>query len=76
MELSEFISHFAEQFEETDPALFNGDTEFHSLAEYSSLVALSLVAMVDEEYNVTLKGDDVRNAVTIKDLFEIVQKLV
>lgn len=75
MELSEFISHFAEQFDETDPALFQADTEFHNLDEYSSLIALSLVAMADEEYGVTLKGDDVRNAVTIKDLFEAVKRL-
>jgi acyl carrier protein len=29
--------------------------------------------MVDEEYEVTLKGDDIKNAVTIEDLFNTVK---
>jgi acyl carrier protein len=29
--------------------------------------------MVDEEYDVTIKGDDIRNSTTIQDLFNLVQ---
>jgi acyl carrier protein len=29
--------------------------------------------MVDEEYDVTLKGDDMSSAVTVEDLFNIVK---
>ena len=47
--------------------------EFKNLDEWSSLIALSVIAMVDEEYDVTLKGDDVRNADTIEDLFNVVK---
>ena len=36
-------------------------------------IALSVIAMADEEYDVTLKGDDIRNANTIEDLFNIVK---
>ena len=46
---------------------------FHELDEYSSLIALSIIAMVDEEYDVQLKGDDMRAAVTVEDLFNIVK---
>ena len=49
------------------------DTDFKELDEWSSLLALSIIAMVDEEYNVTLKGDDIRNSKTIADLFELVK---
>jgi acyl carrier protein len=73
MNLNEFIEHFAEQFEETDAAEFKADTKFHDLDEWSSLTALSIIAMVDEEYDVTLKGADVENAVTIEDLFNTVK---
>jgi len=34
---------------------------------------LSVIAMVDEEYDVTIKGDDIRNSSTIEDLFNIVK---
>lgn len=73
MELNEFIAHFAEQFEETDASVFTPQTVFHELEEYSSLIALSIIAMIDEEYDVTIKGNDMRAAVTIEDLYNIVK---
>lgn len=73
MDINEFIEHFAEQFEETDAAEFKADTKFHDLDEWSSLIALNIIAMVDEEYDVTLKGADIEGAGTIEDLFNTVQ---
>ncbi|WP_298074034.1 acyl carrier protein [uncultured Bacteroides sp.] len=73
MELKEFIENFASQFEDTDASAFTPATRFRELDEWSSLTALSIIAMVDEEYDVTLKGDDIRNAETIEDLFKTVQ---
>jgi len=73
MELNEFIAHFAEQFEETDASVFTPETVFHELDEYSSLIALSIIAMIDEEYDVQIKGNDMRAAVTIEDLYNIVK---
>ena len=73
MNLQEFIKNFANQFEETDQASFTKDTIFKNLDEWSSLMALSIIAMVDEEYEVALKGDDIRTANTLEDLFNIVK---
>ena len=73
MDIKEFIQHFAEQFDETDINEFTPETVFHELEEYSSLVALSIIAMINEEYDVTLKGDDMSAAVTIEDLFNTVK---
>lgn len=73
MEIKEFVEKFADQFDDTDAAVFNAGTAFHELDEWSSLVALSIIAMIDEEYDVTLKGDDIKNAVTIEDLFNVVK---
>lgn len=73
MELKDFIEKFAEQFDETDASEFKSDTEFKALDEWSSLMALSIIAMVDDEFDVTLKGDDIRNAETIEDLFNTVK---
>lgn len=73
MEIKDFIQNFAEQFDETDASEFKPETVFHELDEYSSLIALSIIAMINEEYDVTLKGDDMSAAVTIEDLFNIVK---
>lgn len=74
MELNEFVAHFAEQFEETDASVFTPDLEFRTLDEWSSLMGLNIIAMVDEEYDVTLKGNDIKSSNTIEDLFNIVKE--
>lgn len=71
--LDEFIDLFAEQFDETNSSEIDAETKFHDLDEYSSLLALSIIAMVDEEFDVVLKGDDMRKAVTVKDLYETIK---
>ena len=76
MDLKEFIENFAEQFEDTDASEITAATEFKNLDEWSSLIALSVIAMADEEYDVTLKGDDIRGAVTVEDLYQkVIAKL-
>ena len=74
--LEEFVALFAEQFDDTDASQITAATAFHDLDEWSSLVGLSVIAMVDEEFEVALKGDDVRNSVTIEDLYNrVIAKL-
>ena len=69
MNLQEFIENFAAQFDDTDEALFTAETEFKALDEWSSLTALSIIAMVDDEYDVIIKGSDILNSDTIQDLY-------
>ena len=74
MEINDFIENFANQFDDTDSNVFKAETVYKELDEWSSLIALSVIAMVDEEYDVTLKGDDIRNTSTIEDLFNVVKE--
>lgn len=72
MEIKEFIQNFADQFDETEASLLTPETAFHDLDEYSSIIALSIIAMIDEEYGVTLKAAEMSAAVTIQDLYNTV----
>lgn len=74
--LEEFVTLFAEQFDETDASEIQANTEFRELDEWSSIIALGIIAMVDEEFNVALKGEDMKRAVTISDLYGIVKEKV
>ncbi|MBQ9230162.1 MAG: acyl carrier protein [Prevotella sp.] len=76
MEIKEFIQHFAEQFDDTDISEFKPETVFHELDEYSSLIALTIIGMVDDEYNVTIGAEEMSSAVTIEDLFNIVKSKI
>jgi acyl carrier protein len=73
MEIEKFVQNFAAQFEETDPSTIKPETKLRSLEEWSSLMALSVIAMSDQEYKVKLTGDDIRAAITVEDLFNVVK---
>ena len=73
MELNTFVKNFAAQFDDTDASEFAPTVVFKDLDEWSSLAALSIISMVDDEYDVQLKGDDIRNASTIEDLYNVVK---
>lgn len=75
MELNEFVEKFAAQFDGLESSKLAADTEFKAFVEWSSLTALSIIAMIDEEYGVAIKGKDIREAETIEDLFNVVKSL-
>ena len=75
MEMNDFIEKFASLFLETELSELNKDTVFHELDEYTSLIALMIISMIDEEYGVTVEPEDMTTAVTIEDLFNTVKRL-
>ncbi|MDY3788893.1 phosphopantetheine-binding protein [Bacteroides fluxus] len=72
MELEEFIEKFAEQFDDIDVGQLTSEVKFRELNGYTSLVALLIITMIDEEYDVTVTGDDMKKQVTIGDLYNLV----
>lgn len=72
MELNDFIKVFAEQFDETPAEKFSAETKFREMDEWDSLAALTIIAMVDEEYEKRITGADIRSCETIKDLHNLI----
>lgn len=75
MELTtqDFLQNFATQFEDTDPVTITLATNFKELEEWDSMMALTLIAMADEMYEVRLSGDDIRKSLTVEDLYNVVK---
>lgn len=73
MEIQEFIRNFADQVEDIDPGSLKPDTKFREIEGWSSLISLFIIGMVDEKYQVKIKGDDIKNSQTIEDLFKIIK---
>lgn len=73
MTLDEFVKAFAAEFEETPEDQFKADTEFKTLEDWSSLTALSIIAMVDENMDKTITGADIRASKTVEDLYNLAQ---
>jgi acyl carrier protein len=73
MELKDFIKNFAAQFDDTDASEIKAETEYKELDEWSSLIALMVVSMVDEQYGVAMEYTDFSEASTVEDLFNMVK---
>ena len=72
MDLNEFISLFADQFDDTDASEIQADTEYQELEEWSSITAMSLIALAKAEYGKTITGREVRSCKTVEDLFNLI----
>jgi acyl carrier protein len=70
--MNDFITNFADIFDETPLNLFNTNTNFKDLGEWSSLHGLATINMVELKYNVQLKASDIVQANTIQDLIDLI----
>lgn len=72
MELKDFVDSFVEQFDDTEASEITADTKFKDLDEWSSLIAMGVIALVRTQYGKTLTGKEIRACETVKDLFDLV----
>ena len=73
MTLNEFIKKFAEEFDEIPMSDFIADTKYRQLDEWSSLSGLSIISMIDEEFDKQITGADLRSVLTIEELYNLVK---
>ena len=73
MTIEEFIQAFAAEFDETPVETFRADTKYRELEEWGSLIALSIISMVDDECDVLITGADLRSFNTIEELYNFIK---
>lgn len=71
MEIKEFIEKFAEIFDDTDASTLTPETSFRELDEWSSISALGVIALADEEFDVELSGNALKSVNTIQELYQL-----
>lgn len=72
MELKNFIASFADQFDDTDVSEIQADTKFHDLEEWGSLIGMGVIALAKTQYGKTITGKEIRECVTVEDLFNLI----
>lgn len=72
MELKDFVASFANQFDDTDASEIQASTSFHDLEEWSSLVAMGVIAFVKTQYGKSITGKELRECVTVEDVFNLI----
>ncbi len=75
MTLDEFVEKFADELSETPAESVYATTKYKELSEWGSLVALSILSMIDEEYDQMLTGATLRKFETIEELYNYVESL-
>jgi len=70
MTINEFIEKFAEAVEVEDASALSANTEFRNLEEWSSLAYLSVIALMDEEFDVQIEMEDFKKLKTIQEVFD------
>lgn len=72
MDLNGFVNAFKAEFEETPDELFTPKTVYKKFEEWDSLKVLSIISMVDEEFEKTITGADLRASNTIEELYNLI----
>lgn len=72
MDIKSFLISFEDVFEDTDINTLRPETNYRELEEWSSLAALSTMAMITDEYDVAITADEMRSTTTFQQLFDLV----
>jgi acyl carrier protein len=72
MNLNDFVKAFASEFDEIPAGQITFDTVYKDIDSWDSLAVLTIISLIDDEFEVTITGADLRSCATIKDLYEFV----
>lgn len=71
MSLQVFIQRFAEIMGIEDANTLTPDTDFHDLDEWSSLMAVKLLVLFDEEMDKDVSVGEINECFTIEELYNL-----
>ena len=69
---AKFIELFKEVFEMEDEEVKFNDN-FRDLETWDSITHLSLIAMLDDEYDIQIEEEELKKLITVEDLFKKVK---
>lgn len=72
MDINVFMAQIAEQYDDVDVTTLTPETAFRKVEGWTSLVALMIITMIDEEYGVVITGDEMKTATSLQELYNLV----
>lgn len=72
MELKEKLTLLEETLD-TDEGVLTPETLLSDVDEWDSIAALSLIVMLDEEFEKTISGEEIKALVTVNDILAYMQ---
>ena len=74
MDIQELIKYIENEFDDLPNGAIYPETSIREIEGWSSMHALILIALVDNHYDVLLTGEELKNALTVQDLFDVISK--
>jgi acyl carrier protein len=71
IEEQKFMEVFSSIFEETEPSEISMETHFKDLPEWGSLITLSAIVSMEENFKKILTAKQIDKADTVRDLYSI-----
>ena len=72
MNITDFTNLLADLFDTVDISTIKPDIQFRNLEGWDSFMALTIMAKIKSEYDVAVTAQEMRDAQTFQDLFNIV----
>jgi acyl carrier protein len=72
MDIKEFIQKFEAEFEDIPRGSIKSSSKIRDIEGWGSMHALIVVALADTEYGVSIKGEELKKADTIEDLYNLI----
>lgn len=74
MDIKKFVKDFEIALDDVESGSLSPDSVLMQIKQLDSLGILSIIAMMHKQYNTKIKGSDIKNAITIADLYNLIQK--
>ena len=71
--IEEFIKKIEFEIEEIEPGVLKPGSHYREIPEWSSMMGLIFIALIDTEYGITINGEELISSVTIQDLYDVVR---
>ena len=74
MEIGELVKRLEAEFEDAPVGSIKPGTNLRDIEGWGSMYSLIIIALADTEYDVTIKGEELKTVQTIQDLFDLIQR--
>lgn len=68
-----FIEKIEFEIDEIENGTLKPETKYRELEDWSSMLGLIFIALIDTEYDITINGEELVNCITIQDLYDTVK---
>lgn len=74
MDVNTFTRQFEDSIDGAEPNSLKPETEFRTIENWDSLAVLTILAMIDAEYNVNLTAEEFTACTTIQSVYSLIEK--